>query len=385
MDSGVIGYWNVLVTRAVQSLENEAKGLVEWKPPSWTKVKGTRPREWAEARVQLTYFLEDLAKYQAGFLRVTRESISALDAFLEEALSVFDAAVSKETLDNASERFLQDVTAALVGFAVATGRPRCMVETLRRLFRLHGRFPQLKLPSVLPFLKQLEAFQSNLDLSIPWSLALQDKFAEVKNSGNAIKSQPKAVPRPSIACNGKYIYFHSGRGLQQMGTGLHGTVKGKEYNSSQAYRINERVDICCVATIGKLFVYSSAMPWPHVEVIDAETLVPEGYLQLGLEPEMSPPDRPKAGTSVLMSDGRYLYLIVTEQYVIEHQNPWAGSQEEAEAAAREKKGEAAEPQSASAAPSPAPASNLIGTLHGFFKSKSSSDSVARKLESVSEC
>jgi hypothetical protein len=74
----------------------------------------------------------------------------------------------------------------------------------------------------------------------------------------------------------------------------------------------------CFSVGDRLYVWSSKLEWPLVEVLNANTLAVEGVLQLGIDAEFGAPHLNGRTANVkLVTDGRLLYVLNIENVVVE--------------------------------------------------------------------
>ncbi len=133
--------------------------------------------------------------------------------------------------------------------------------------------------------------------------------------GRAGGSSGGSFASRALATDGKYLYMHCAEALMQVGTGFHGTTRGRQYAQIAQYRSHERLQLACVVLpapsasatpvwSSKLYVLSSRMPWMVVEVIDTDALRVEGLVQLGCDPEFGYPEAtPSTTQSVAFTSG----------------------------------------------------------------------------------
>jgi hypothetical protein len=207
-----------------------------------------------------------------------------------------------------------DALSGVLALSLAQASPAYLLTSLQYLLNVARTSPAQESlgvpPTVTTLLENAQKYHSELDLSAVWNTAAESTYtAPIPKNGRSL-DRGNAY---ALATDGKYLYMHCAQpiGLQKTGTGLHGTIRGHAYLNKPDWRVNQRVHLCHIQ--GKLYAMSASF-WPKVEVLDTDTLESEGFLHLGVDPEWSTPQTPLPLGNPMVTDGRYLYVIHSEEY-----------------------------------------------------------------------
>ena len=289
--------------------------------PIWPQLPARDPSsaQWTSELESLQDKLQTMEP-----LQLRREYVAQSE--LQGWFAAAEAALAQLTDDRLIGLALSDI----IGVAVSSGWPSLLLGSVRLLLDQARTRPSLRIPAVAPALEQMAEHQRSLDISAPYQTALQISINQVlpsqvpqpaasssssaPNAINLFASSGRGLQQSSaqgLATDGTYLYVHTRDGIEKIGSGFNGTVRGQRYAYRSDYRNAELVRLCAVGN--KIYALSNRIAWPRVEVLRSDTLQTEGYLQLGIDPEFSSPSQGKGTINHFMTDGRLLYLLAAEE------------------------------------------------------------------------
>jgi hypothetical protein len=240
-------------------------------------------------------------------LALRDEPSDVLDAFRDFVLGLIQ---SQNYVVDTPEK--AQAVAALVGLATSRGQARHLLQVIDVLFRIHRAHPssadsQL---SIGPFVKQISEFRREADVPLPVNKHDEPFFVESQDSPSE-----SSASRGAVACDGTFLYTHSSRsGLNKVGTGLGGTIKGYVYVSNPDAFLNDK-GLSLAWIDGDLFALPTSPPTAAAGS-SSGAVQQEGRLIVQLDPQsltetrrFSVPSAIALDGCRLVSDGRSAYLI----------------------------------------------------------------------------